>query len=88
MATTSKKSTPKPLLSRIAEQLVKDQQELDHLAVQLSLGKVEIKDKFEALKQKLKASVHEFKVDLKDVYNDNKLIDTETTNFLGPRSFD
>ncbi len=72
MATTSKKSTPKPLLSRIAEQLVKDQQELDHLAVQLSLGKVEIKDKFEALKQKLKASVHEFKVDLKDVYNDNK----------------
>lgn len=23
-----------------------------------------------------------------DVYNDNKLIDTETTNFLGPRSFD
>jgi cytochrome c oxidase accessory protein FixG len=23
-----------------------------------------------------------------DIYNDNKLIDTETTNFLGPRSFD
>ena len=23
-----------------------------------------------------------------DVYNDNKLIDTETTNFLGPRTFD
>jgi len=23
-----------------------------------------------------------------EVYNDNKLIDTETTNFLGPRSFD
>ena len=23
-----------------------------------------------------------------DVYNDNHLIDTETTNFLGPRSFD
>ena len=72
MATASKKSTPKPLLTRIAEQLVKDQQELDHLAVQLSLGKLEVKDKFEAIKQKLKASVHEFKVDLKEIYNENK----------------
>ncbi len=72
MATSSKKTVQKPLLARIAEQLLKDQQELDHLAVQLSLGKVEVKDRFEALKQKLKTSVHDFKVDLKEVYNENK----------------
>lgn len=72
MTTASKNTAKKPLLTRIAEQLVKDQQELDQLAVQLSLGKAEVKDKFEALKQKLKSNVHEFKVDLKEVYNDNK----------------
>ncbi|MDI1233285.1 MAG: hypothetical protein PSX81_03265 [bacterium] len=72
MKPTSQKKVTKPLLTRIAEQLVKDQQELDHLAVQLSLGKAEVKDKFESLKEKLKASLHAFKVDLKEVYNDNK----------------
>jgi len=72
MTTASKNNPKKPLLTRIAEQLVKDQQELDQLAVQLSLGKAEVKDKFEALKHKLKGSLHEFKVDLKEVYNENK----------------
>lgn len=72
MTTASKNTPKKPLLTRIAEQLVKDQQELDQLAVQLSLGKAEVKDKFEALKHKLKGSLHEFKVDLKEVYNENK----------------
>lgn len=72
MTTASKNTSKKPLLARIAEQLIKDQQELDQLAVQLSLGKAEVKDKFETLKHKLKGSVHDFKVDLKEVYKDNK----------------
>ncbi len=44
----------KPILVKIANQLLKNQQELDLLAVQLALGKVEAKTEFEEAKLKLK----------------------------------
>jgi hypothetical protein len=55
--TTNQKS----ILVKIADQLLKDQQELDSLAVQFSLGKAEAKDKFEEAKMQMKKSVQEFK---------------------------
>ncbi|WKL43085.1 hypothetical protein [Flavobacterium sp. ZE23DGlu08] len=54
----------KPILVKIADQLLKDQQELDYLAVQLSLGKSEVKKEFEKTKLKMKNSLHEFRVEL------------------------
>ena len=54
----------KPILVKIADQLLKDQLELDYLAVQLSLGKSEIKKEFEKTKLKMKNSLHEFRVEL------------------------
>lgn len=71
-------SNQKPILVKIAKQLLKDQQELDHLAVQLSLGKVEAKDEFEKTKSKLKSSVHEFKVTLtSNIRQDNTLLNAK-----------
>tara|TARA_R110002111_G_C5887604_1_gene362933 strand:+ start:274 stop:885 length:612 start_codon:yes stop_codon:yes gene_type:complete len=55
----------KPIRIRLAEKLIKDQQELEHLAVQASLGKVEMEDEFKAAKAELKKSIHELKVELK-----------------------
>lgn len=52
----------KPILVKIADQLLKDQQELDSLAVQLSLGKAEAKDKFEEAKKQIRKSIQEFKI--------------------------
>ena len=43
------KKSQKPIRVRIAEKLIKDQQELDHLAVQVSLGKAEMNDEFKKL---------------------------------------
>jgi len=54
----------KTILVNVADLLLKDQQELDHLAVQLSLGKVEVKEEFEKTKSRMKNSLHEFKVEL------------------------
>ncbi len=54
----------KPILVKIADQLLKDQQELDYLVVQLSLGKVEVIEEFEKTKSKMKNVLHEFKVEL------------------------
>lgn len=61
---TTEISNQKPILVKIADQLLKDQQELDHLAVQLSLGKAQVKEEFEKTKLKMKNSLHEFKVEL------------------------
>jgi hypothetical protein len=55
----------KPILVRIAEQLVKDQEELDALAVQVSLGKLEAKDKIAEVKKELNSKVHELKLAFK-----------------------
>jgi hypothetical protein len=73
----------KPILIKIADQLLKDQQELDHLAVQLSLGGAEVKEEFEKTKTKMKNSLHEFKVeltskiDLEYAFLDSSLTDLE-----------
>lgn len=44
-----------------ADQLLLDQQELDMLAVEISLGKADVKDKFEEAKKQMKISIHNFK---------------------------
>jgi hypothetical protein len=51
------KKIKKPFLVKIADRLVKDQQDLDELAVQLSLGKAEARDKFEEAKMKMRKRV-------------------------------
>ena len=51
----------KTLLVRIADQLLKDQQELDELAVQFALGKTEVSDRFEKLKTDMKLQLQEYR---------------------------
>lgn len=58
------KKPKKPFLVRIADRLVKDQQELDELAVQLALGKAEVKDKFEEAKKKMNKRVQKLSTKL------------------------
>lgn len=58
----------KPILVKIADQLLKDQQELDSLAVQLSLGKAEAKDKFEEVKKQIRKGIQEFKITIDSEY--------------------
>ncbi|MCB0459842.1 MAG: hypothetical protein KDC74_07495, partial [Flavobacteriaceae bacterium] len=55
----------KPFRVQLAERLIKDQQELDHLAVQVSLGKAELRDEFNKSKADLKKNIHEIKLELK-----------------------
>ncbi|MFN7013187.1 MAG: hypothetical protein ACK4ON_02840 [Bacteroidia bacterium] len=80
---TTKNENHKPILVKIADQLLKDQQELDYLVVQLSLGKVEVIEEFEKAKSRMKNSLHEFKVELNSKINqeyaflDNSLTDLE-----------
>lgn len=47
----------KPMLTKVAGQLLKTQQELDELAVQFALGKAEAKDKFEEVKKEFRTQV-------------------------------
>lgn len=61
-----------PILVKIAEQLLKDQQELDSLAVQLSLGKAEAKDKLKEIKAELKQKVNDLKTTISAGYAENK----------------
>lgn len=61
-----KEANPKQILVRIAEQLKKGQEELDALAVQFSLGKAEVKDKFEEAKKQMRNSILDFKEVLAD----------------------
>ena len=58
------KKSQKPIRVRIAEKLIKDQQELDHLAVQVSLGKAEMNDEFKKAKADLKKNIHEVNASL------------------------
>lgn len=53
--------TRKPILVKIADQLLKDQRELDLLATQISHGKAEVKEKFEEAKEQMKKSAEEFR---------------------------
>lgn len=57
MADESSKDKKQPFLVRIADRLVKDQQELDEMAVQLALGKAEAKDKFEEVKKQMRKRI-------------------------------
>lgn len=50
----------KSLLDSIADKLLISQQELDELALQLALGKAEVKDKFEEVKADFKLKLDEF----------------------------
>lgn len=62
----------KPILVKIAEQLMKDQQELDSLAVQLSLGKAEVKGKLEEVKAELKQKIGDLKTIISVNYAENE----------------
>lgn len=52
------------LLVRLANQLLKEQQDLDHLAVQIALGKARVIELFEEAKLQLKKRLQEFKKEL------------------------
>jgi len=66
------KSQEKPVLEKIAGKLMKAQQELDELVLQLSLGKAEAREKFEEIKKEFKAQVSE----LKQTFNNSSLKET------------
>lgn len=72
----------KSILVKIANQLLKDQQELDSLAKQLSLGKAEAKDKLEEIKSELKQKVQDLKSTLSSEYQENKEWLVETISKL------
>jgi hypothetical protein len=55
------KETRKPLLKKLGESLLQAQQEIDDLAVQLSLGKSDAKEKFEEVKKEFIEKVNELK---------------------------
>ena len=62
----------KPFLVKLADRLVKDQQELDELAVQLALGKAEVNDKFEEAKKKMKKRVRKVTATVSSKFEQNK----------------
>lgn len=57
----TEKKTNDPILVRIAKQLLRDQQELDELALQFALGKAEAGERFEALKENMKEAIRDFR---------------------------
>ncbi len=65
------KKPKKPFLVRIANRLVKDQQELDELALQLALGKAEANDKFEEAKKKMKKRVRKVTASVSSKFEQN-----------------
>jgi hypothetical protein len=62
---TKTKELPKPILQMLGEGMLKAQQEIDELALQLSLGKTEAKEKFEEIKEDFTKRVNELKQFLK-----------------------
>lgn len=58
------RATQEGLLNQVGEKLVRVQQELDELALQLSLGKAEARDKFEELKVEFRNKVAALKLQL------------------------
>ena len=57
----SENNTSDPLLVRMANKLLHDQQELDELALQFALGKAEAAERFEALKHNVHHAIRDFK---------------------------
>jgi len=64
---TKKEDKDKPVLQRIADQLLVAQQEIDDLALQLALGKAEAREKFQEVKKEFRHHVAEFKILMKDM---------------------
>ncbi len=58
---TQTKSTEKPILLNLAEKLVEAQREVDELVLQLALGKAEVRDKYEDIKNEFRHRVVNFK---------------------------
>jgi len=58
---TPTKSTEKPILLNLADKLVEAQREVDELALQLALGKAEVKEKYEEVKKEFRYRVVNFK---------------------------
>lgn len=61
--------TPKPILQKLGEGMLKAQQEIDELALQLSLGKAEAKEKLEEIKKDFGERVNELRQFLKSTLN-------------------
>ena len=70
----------KPMLTKVAGQLLKTQQELDELAVQFALGKAEAKDKFEEVKKEFRTQVGILKQSL-GAYLLKELVNTTRSKF-------
>ncbi len=66
---TKRNEVHKPLLQRLGEGMLKAQQEIDELAVQLSLGKADARDKFEEIKRGFKSRLADLKQVLKTALN-------------------
>lgn len=75
-------NTHEPILVKIADELVKGQQELDELALQISLGKAEASDKFEEYKKDFKRNIHDYKEFLKSEFKHDLKIAEETIDKL------
>lgn len=58
---TQTKSTEKPILLNLADKLVEAQREVDELTLQLALGKAEVKEKYEEIKNEFRYRVVNFK---------------------------
>jgi hypothetical protein len=70
MEKETKETTP-PLLQELGEGMLKAQQELDELAVQLSLGKAEAKEKFEEIKKEFNERVNALTHYVKSHFNNS-----------------
>jgi hypothetical protein len=66
---TETKEAPKPLLQKLGEGMLKAQQEIDELAVQLSLGKTEAKEKFEEIKKEFTERVNWLRQSIKSTFD-------------------
>lgn len=66
---TETKGAPQPLLQKLGEGMLKAQQEIDELAVQLSLGKAEAKEKFEEVKKEFTEGVNWLKQSVKSTFD-------------------
>lgn len=58
---TQLKSTEKPILLNLADKLIEAQREVDELALQLALGKAEVREKYEEIKNEFRYRIVNFK---------------------------
>lgn len=79
---TQTKNIAKPTLTRIAKKLLKAQQEVDDMAVQMALGKAEAKEKFEEVKADFKKRLAELKENFDTISQQENLM-TKIENLEG-----